>query len=401
MEVKFIQQLYVYSCIILLLLFGCSTKNTQPNPTVGGDVQAILKPSSDLLKLKIDKRTSNLSNYVFPYFHPDGRQYLCYLNPSNLELHQFDIDEQVLIKTIKLDAEGPYGVAPVSGFYVHALDSIYVGSMRKAIHLVDGEGKVKQTIRYKNTLWNDYSFVEPFPLMASHVFTPLVLVKNKMYLFSMAQGSFTDLKAGNKLAKQRVCFEIDTLKNTGKFLPFTYPQDYWSKGVIEPSLSRVYAHGKFIYSFFGDHNLYITEDHTVYAKYFAGSNNFSEFKYYPSLEPSTDEYIRFFSETSGYWSIMYDPFREVFYRFVVIGNDPDSGISPQKAVSYSPHFSIILLDKNFNKIGEVAFKNNSKYVFTNSFIGRKGLYISNNHPDNPTNEEDYLSFTLFELIQIK
>ena len=94
---------------------------------------------------------------------------------------------------------------------------------------------------------------------------------------------------------------------------------------------------------------------------------------------------------------MYDPFREIYYRFVVIGNDPDSRVSPQKAISYSPHFSIILLDKNFKKIGEVTFENNSNYVFTNSFIGLKGLYISNNHPDNPTNEEDYLSFTLFEL----
>ena len=292
MREKFIHLLCVCSCITLLLIYGCNTKNTQPSLMAGSDLQAILKPSNNLLKLKIDKRTSNLSNYIFPYIHPDGKQYLFYLNTSNLELHQFDIEEQVFVKTIELDAEAN-GVAPVSGFYVHTLDSIYIGSMRRAIHLVDNEGKVKQTTLYKNTALDDFPFMEPFPLMASHVYTPLILAENKMYLFSMAQGSFTDLKAGNKLAKQRVCFEIDTLKKTGRFLPFTYPENYWSKGVIEPSLSRIYANGKFIYSFFGDHNLYVTEDHIAYTKYFAGSSNFSEFKYYPSLEPSTDEYIRF------------------------------------------------------------------------------------------------------------
>lgn len=380
----------------MLLFYGCINKKAQNDPIVEYTIHATLKPSSQLLKLKIDERTSNLSNYIFTYFQADGKQYLFYLNESNLELHQFDIDEQYLVKSIKLDAEGPHGVAPVSGFYVHTADSIYIGSMRKAIHLVNSEGKIKQTIRYKNTAWYDYSFMEPFPLMASHVYTPLILVENKMYLFSMAQGSFTYLKTENKLANQRVCFEIDTLKKTGRFLPFTYPEDYWSKGVIEPSLSRIYANGKFIYSFFGDHNLYVTEDHTSYIKYFAGSSNFSEFKYYPSIEPSVDEYVRFFSETSGYWSIMYDPFREVYYRFVVIGNEPDSGISPQEAISYAPNFSIIILNKHFEKIGEVAFKNNTKYVFNNSFVGRKGLYISNNHPDNLMNEQDYLSFTLFE-----
>ncbi|MFN3666327.1 MAG: DUF4221 family protein [Sediminibacterium sp.] len=383
--------------ITILLLFGCNRNGRIERPIASNGSVMVLSPSGEILKLKINERTANLSNYIFPYFSNDGKQFLFLLNASTLELHQFDMDSETHIKTITLASEGPNGVAPISGFYIYSLDSIYIGTMRRAIFLLDTNGIVRQKIYYKNTEIDTYPFTEPFPLIASHVHTPLILRNHKLYLFSIAQGSFTDLKTGNKLAKQRVCFEIDTVAHTGKFLPFTYPENYWSKGIIEPSLSRVYANGEFVYSFFGDHNVYVTADHITHKTYFAGSSLFSDFKYYPDTELSTDEYIRYFSETSGYWSIMYDSFREVFYRFVIIGNEADSGISPEKAITFAPNFSIIVLDKNFNKLGETVFRNNTKYVFTNSFVARDGLYISNNHPDNPENQEDYLSFTLFKL----
>ncbi|UZD24154.1 hypothetical protein PBT90_12245 [Algoriphagus halophytocola] len=37
----------------------------------------------------------------------------------------------------------------------------------------------------------------------------------------------------------------------------------------------------------------------------------------------------------------------------------------------------------------------------NSFVSKEGLNISINHPDNPKNEEDLMSFEVFKLEEVE
>jgi len=103
-------------------------------------------------------------------------------------------------------------------------------------------------------------------------------------------------------------------------------------------------------------------------------------------------------KTSFYDYILYDEHRKVYYRFVKLGIESSPQDDLEKLSSFPPLVSIIIIDDNFRKVGEVELPK-GKFLFSNAFVGEEGLYISNNHPSNPEMQDDKLSFTLFELVK--
>ena len=93
-----------------------------------------------------------------------------------------------------------------------------------------------------------------------------------------------------------------------------------------------------------------------------------------------------------YSHLMYDKYRKVFYRFALM---PDDNIKP---FSNNPHqsFSIIILNKDYEIIGETKFPGNT-YAHHLCFVGKKGLYISENNENNPQFDENKLVFRCFTL----
>lgn len=63
-------------------------------------------------------------------------------------------------------------------------------------------------------------------------------------------------------------------------------------------------------------------------------------------------------------------------------------------------FSIIILDKDLNIIGETLFPENT-YASNHFFIRRDGLYISTNFVKNINCTDDKLCFRRFELVREK
>ena len=220
--------------------------------------------------------------------------------------------------------------------------------------------------------------------------------KDKLYLIAPLEGNW-NLIAKKDISKRRICFEIDTANFYGRFLEFTYPKDYWRNGRIEPVFSRAFVNNNFVYSFFGDHHIYVTSDHVNIKRYLAQSTYFTEFVY-PPKNPSMDEYLTYFSETPAYINLLHDRYRDVYYRFTSLGTHVKEGENLQKIAGNPPNVSIIILDSNFNKIGETVFNGSAEYVFKNSFILEDGLYISSGHPDNKKYDENTLTFTQFQLL---
>ena len=93
-----------------------------------------------------------------------------------------------------------------------------------------------------------------------------------------------------------------------------------------------------------------------------------------------------------YHHLMYDKYRKVFYRFALM---PDDNIKP---FSNNPHqsFSIIILNKDYEIIGETKFPGNT-YAHHLCLVGKKGLYISENNENNPQFDENKLVFRCFTL----
>ena len=104
-------------------------------------------------------------------------------------------------------------------------------------------------------------------------------------------------------------------------------------------------------------------------------------------------------ERGEYHNLMYDKYRDVYYRIVELPYElkvNESVFDDEK----NREFSIIIFDKDFNIIGETKFPGN-KYLYKMSFVGRDGLYISENNLANPDFDEDKLVFACFKLEDIK
>ncbi len=85
-------------------------------------------------------------------------------------------------------------------------------------------------------------------------------------------------------------------------------------------------------------------------------------------------------------------------------NDFDCAIACfTRVINESPYdepkgkeFSVIVLNADFEIIGETKFPG-KKYFYKMSFVGREGLYISENNLENPQFDENKLVFTCFKI----
>src|SRR5690606_22957681 len=94
-------------------------------------------------------------------------------------------------------------------------------------------------------------------------------------------------------------------------------------------------------------------------------------------------------------AIYYDRFRDVFYRVAITPPSLDQYLIEKKAVK---HFSIIVLNNDFEKIGETII-DHEKYDLTGLFITPEGLCIFNK--EKYGQNEDRLSFDVFALEEIE
>jgi len=102
-------------------------------------------------------------------------------------------------------------------------------------------------------------------------------------------------------------------------------------------------------------------------------------------------------EVARYGDIVYDPYREVYYRFAYHYTELDSKKNWRgSAVFGRKKFSVIILNKDFEVVGETLFPEAvyNSYVF---FVHRDGLYISRDYQINYDQSEDYMTFELFSL----
>src|SRR5690606_6793184 len=100
-----------------------------------------------------------------------------------------------------------------------------------------------------------------------------------------------------------------------------------------------------------------------------------------------------------YQSLLYDSYREKFYRMVRYGvENPDVmyGQVESFVARYPVNFSIFVFDRNLKPEKEVCFKG-TKYVFNQFFIASDGFYLSPNIPALPLLDAHSLRFERIEL----
>jgi len=111
-----------------------------------------------------------------------------------------------------------------------------------------------------------------------------------------------------------------------------------------------------------------------------------------------DSNLRDLLASPGYFNIVWDAYRQVYYVLAFHGIEVESGMNLMDAWRDLSPFSIIVLDKNFSILGETLMPANYYYI-ENFFVSDKGLYLSKANPKNPAYSDESLAFDIFSLVK--
>ncbi|HAZ26369.1 MAG TPA: hypothetical protein DCY95_18815, partial [Algoriphagus sp.] len=97
---------------------------------------------------------------------------------------------------------------------------------------------------------------------------------------------------------------------------------------------------------------------------------------------------------NSYARLLYDKYRDVYYRFFIIQRNLTEEDRSTKDNSKNK-FAVLVYDNNFNLIKQVEFPSN-KYFHYSSFVAIDGLYIPLTNKDYEGLSDEYVQYDIFE-----
>ena len=345
----------------------------------------------------IDENTYYLSKSMFQ-FEEEGKEYLYFgnLEKKQHEIQIYDIEKQELYRRIPLEKEGSNGVPAISGIKPFGDSNVFIAFQNNVglISLINGKGIVLKRYAIRT---NNGSFVycgDGF----SYFHNPSFCVDSIIYFVhslekpSMRKEEWKDLTMFTSLNLRNGQLE---------WSPIHYPSIF-DRNIKNPAggyrftYDYNYNQNTLVCSFTGYDSLMVTSN-LKQIRWYNGKS-----KYLKNMRPKLEEAAEGIqalvklTEKPQYHNIIYDKYRDVYYRFVELPYELSNNESPFGDPT-GREFSIIIFDKDLNIIGETKFPGN-KYLYKMSFVGKDGLYISENNLANPDFDEDKLVFACFQLV---
>lgn len=366
--------------LLCFCLLGCS-KNQSENQELK------LQASGEFLRIPIDSLTANISTGLVRY-----EDYLVNVNWNSNSLQFYDLNSKTLTKEITYPSGGPDGVAFILGFSIQSMDSIFLfPPVEGVITLSDGNGIIKNRIEYQIPEGHTNAFVHN-----AYFGSAPILQNGKMLVKTHTGGNYRQMTE-DRLNKSLLAYGINLEDGSYQSTELTYPEGYLNSGLkfFEPSL--VFHPEYTVYSLFGDHRIFKESKNGILETFDGKSQYLDESLPYFPVDGERFETQKYLTASSRYETLVYDEFREVYYRFayptLAIENEEDL-----LALRENPGpFVIQVFDKDLKLITESYFEGGI-YFPNNHFITEKGLYLSANNPENPEAEEDAFRFELIELV---
>ena len=384
---------YIYTYALVAILFlAC-------NPTNREAVYEFDLVETDVrISFELDDETAYNFFYAWAFSGKDGREYFSFLNyRPNQKIHFYDFKTQEFLFKFEMPREGADGVFPIMGYYIGDFDNMYVAASGfEGLIQIDTTARIVKKIPYGTTTDGYMVNVSFWPAASRSHLTP-VFIGNKLYITQKAQDSRTPG------IDRPVSVVIDTAVGTAERLPFTFRSNLLTeKHFQQPAggklaFSREFDGKRFIYSFYGNEDIVIASaDHQRLEKKKIKSRYMDRIVFRKNLE-DPEAGTRQEMEIAAYGDLIYDKYREVYYRFAY----PETALDPgksyfRKSVFGRKKFSVIILDKNLDIVGETLFPEGiyNSYVY---FVHKEGLYISRDYQIGEEQPDDRLNYTCFVL----
>jgi hypothetical protein len=387
--------LIIFVFIVATLFEGCqSPENQKQKDSISKeDLTKTLVPA-DTLRIPITF-PSLVHTYDLRLLNLEGDSVLARRNNRTNSIEFFDLNKKKMIDNWQYNMDGPHGVDDLSGFYILNRDTVFIVShYRTWLKIGNAEGKIYKTIDLqKDQNGNSISQYRVETRVGNR--TPIIQHKDVLFI-PVDEVDATDFEVDDTPFIYYSKYKIG--KDYAEPIKFQYPKVYRGKTWVSWLFinSSIYNENteKIVVSFALSHDLhtYDPEKDTMICHpngYLDG-----EFEEYPYGTP--DKIWRYMSGMGYYSQVLYDKFRDVYYR-LYLGPIPEEERHRKdlRVMHYSPP-TMYIYDNNFRIIGETRLPENSHFLY-DYFVAEEGLYFNNYHPSKEDVDENEIAYTLYKL----
>lgn len=365
--------------LFFLTIFSCSPKEEK--------VQLILS-IHDSIYIPLDS-SFNPNGTTFQYINSDSGEFLALQNKAVRAIEIFDLESGVHVKRIKLNKDGPNRSGEVNGFRIFSNDSLLVASYPQKLMLFNFEGIKTGEFPIKDTK-NDVNYISstseiPFLFDGKKVFGAQPFFRNFFNMSASDLGKYSHIYQ----------LDMESVSPEAEWLPISNPEDTWKEGKKVSKFTWTDRGDSILVSPYNDHRIWVISktrkelQELVEAK----APEVNQFHIIKGL-PSGDQGIIEELESDRYELLLYDKFREVFYRFYFVGIDVnDFEMDYRNLFSNRPKVGLLVLDTNLKIIGNHLFETHQIEPW-NYFVGLKGLYVSTNNSNRDDFDENFLRYDI-------
>jgi len=294
------------------------------------------------------------------FFEKDSCEYLTFLNLSNNSIYWYDYSTSAFLAKHTL---GDPSLKRYSA-YAYSGDSLFLFESDHAdIEIRD--------LTSGETVFQEHIPSQPYPYCLT--LTPLATDKKDIFTFRLSDET---AKKTDRYALSALDIESHESHQLVKF-PEVYRDYTWGSNLtFQVAYFCIGEGGKIIASFPSSHDLVVFDPATQEeSSFYAGSSSIDRIQPFAWKRgvpiPDSKEW-RHFVKTPTYEGILYDKYRNVYYRFARLPwTDWESGMIGNKKPTI-----VIVLDHDFNHIGETALPQDATWWYPfNSFVTTAGINI--------------------------
>lgn len=357
-----------------------------------------LAAADKFLSFRLDEETKMPYSFITSFADAAGSDFMCIQNGTKPELLIYAIETGKLEKKIKLSKEGDQAiVGGFGGCYIQDFNHIYVVSFyTNTIHVVDSNGVMKRKIDFSQT--DSGQQLIPFINSCQR---RMYIIDSKIYI----PQTLSRLYGERIIEDSPIGAVIDTVNHHIAALPMKHPRlitkdDIGTAGASGAEYSFCFNGKTFVYAFaFEEIVRQTTLEHKEVKTSVAKSRYIDKIEVIKFKNQEFDYILRNSCEHPSYGNIVYDKYRNVYYRFVFPGTQMESNENYLEIHRFGrKRFSIMVLDEDLQPIGETLFP---EYTYNPNLylLLPDGLYLSTSHIKNPKYSDDELCFQRIDLIK--
>lgn len=388
----------------IFLIFSCNEKKDTPVRRNAADKYThSLKLTGEIIKIPIDSVTLPVGPLAVNDISDYNNRYLVQLNSQQRMLQVYNWKDKELINRIELPAE----IDNPTYFYYINHDSILITNSHKySLYLINEKGTInKKFSLLVGKIDHEIAQTTPPSQASTEKYVALPLPDNRNPMVRI--GPYMILRCVPwidpfnpkyfELGKLRMKVNLSIDNDISYFLGYPeifqnnnkYPTKFFNESSTFNSYTR-----QLIFDFPAEEYLYVTDINGVnVTKYWAGSEFFDQVQPMSSFSENNIKQAEHAMNNSFFERILFDPFKNVYYRMVWHPDKENQYSFRDSSKEINIDLGVIILDKDFRKIGEVILPKSITNTFW--FPSPEGLYIQSDVGDTAN-----LSFQLFQLVEL-